>query len=348
MLFRLICSGGGLQPSAPLFLIPKIAEKCSFIINCRTGNKRDPIPQPKMQLPSLSPLCQKFVRWSASVGARLVPRHACTFDLKNCYSSLHMPHEAWGTFRVPSPLGVCDLWTLLFGCKMSPPICQRVVARHIGAAFAYMPPPLGLPGGYTPDFDHYLDDVLVVMENNCDWLRQCMRLVSAVMVSKGYKVSDKSVLEPTDFVKWLGKEVDLLALSIANAALVIAKLVACLVITWGSYVPHKTLMRIVGLIGWLGTLATCHLPFLGGACCALFWGRCEWLKMMPRLWLSLASAAFVACPPFRVPWLLISDWRYVKWIVDDVAEFWDASGFKRYRIGMFDPVGGGRALMCPR
>ena len=36
--------GGGLQPSAPIFLIPKTVEKCSFIINCKTGNKRDPVP----------------------------------------------------------------------------------------------------------------------------------------------------------------------------------------------------------------------------------------------------------------------------------------------------------------
>ena len=69
--------------------------------------------------------------------------------------------------------------------------------------------------------------------------------------------------------------------------------------------------------------------------------------MTPRLWLSLASAAFVACPPFCVLELLVSNWRYVKWISVDAAEFWDASGMKRYRIGMFDPVGGGRALMCP-
>ena len=103
------------------------------------------------------------------------------------------------------------------------------------------------------------------MENNRDWLRQCMRLVSAVMVSKGSQVSDKSVLEPTDFVKWLGKEVDLSALSIANATSVVAKLVACLVITWSSYVSHKTLMRMVGLIGWL---VTCR-SWGGGILCAV-------------------------------------------------------------------------------
>ena len=30
---------GGLQPSAPIFVIPKTQEKCSFIFNCKLGNK---------------------------------------------------------------------------------------------------------------------------------------------------------------------------------------------------------------------------------------------------------------------------------------------------------------------
>ena len=30
--------GFGLGPSAPIFLIPKSSEKCSFIVNCRRGN----------------------------------------------------------------------------------------------------------------------------------------------------------------------------------------------------------------------------------------------------------------------------------------------------------------------
>ena len=34
----------GSRPSAPVFVIPKSDVKCSFIMNCKEGNKRDPNP----------------------------------------------------------------------------------------------------------------------------------------------------------------------------------------------------------------------------------------------------------------------------------------------------------------
>ena len=94
-----------------------------------------------MQLPNMWSLRQKFVRRGSEPSGRNVPRHACTFDLRNCFTSLRLPPEAWGTFRVQSPQGVCDLRTLPFGWKLSPPICQEVVGRHLREAFALMPPP---------------------------------------------------------------------------------------------------------------------------------------------------------------------------------------------------------------
>ena len=145
--------GAGLHPSASTFLVPKSSEKCSFIVNCKSGNRRDPQPQPKMNLPNMWSLRQKFIRWSADPKARHVPRHACTFDIKNCFTSLCLPQQAWGTFRVQSPGGVCDLRTLPFGWKLSPPICQKVVARHLQESFKLMPPPPELPPDFVPDHD---------------------------------------------------------------------------------------------------------------------------------------------------------------------------------------------------
>ena len=107
---------------------------------------------------------------------------------------------------------------------------------------------------------HYLDDILMVMGDN----RSCMCLVSAAMHAKGYRVCDKSVLEPTTWVKWLGTKVDLEALTISNNVSIVTRLFACFVILWGRYVSAKDLMQVVGLIGWLGTPATGNLPFLGG------------------------------------------------------------------------------------
>ena len=97
-----------------------------------------------------------------------------------------------------------------------------------------------------------------------------MQLVSPAMQGTGYQVSEKSVLESANWVKWLGKEVHLDYLSVSNTQAIVIGLIACLIVTWGRYVSKKDIMRIVGLIGWLGTPATGHLPFLGGGLlCAL-------------------------------------------------------------------------------
>ena len=160
------------------------------------------------------------------------------------------------------------------------------------------------------------------------------------MRAKGYQVSDKSVLAPTTWVKRLGKEVDLDALSISNNISVITRIIACLVVLWGGYVSSKDFMRVVGLIGWLGTPARGHLPFLGGVYSALFLGRSDRLKVTPRLWISLVTAAMIVLPPFAVPPHLVTSWLCLKWVSVDAAEYSVARGCKRYRIGMYDPAGG--------
>ena len=119
-----------------------------------------------MCLPNMWTLCQKFVKWGSSVKGKHTPRHACTFDLRNYFSSLHLPYEAWGTFPVQSPQGVCDLRTLPFGWKLSPPLCQEVVAKHTKQAFDLMPQPPNLPVDLRLGCDHYLDNLLVVVEDN--------------------------------------------------------------------------------------------------------------------------------------------------------------------------------------
>ena len=66
------------------------------------------------------------------------------------------------------------------------------------------------------EYDHYLDDVLVVREGPPQWLRDYMVWLVKFMQAEGYLVSPKSVLEPGRVVKWLGKEVDLVNFSVAN------------------------------------------------------------------------------------------------------------------------------------
>ena len=135
-----------------------------------------------------------------------------------------------------------------------------------------MPPPPEQRDCYKPNYEHHLDDALVVVEDNAPWLQSCMAMVSRVMQAKGYQVLDKSILAPTTWVKWSGKEVDLDSMSISNSISVVTRIIACLTVLWGECVSAKDLMRVIDLIGWLGTPAKGHLPFLGGVSCALFWG----------------------------------------------------------------------------
>ena len=66
-----------------------------------------------------------------------------------------------------------DLRSLPFGWKLSPPLCQAVVGNHVRRAFDIMTS--GMPGAEVVEYDHYLDDVLVVKEGPPQWLRDCMQ-----------------------------------------------------------------------------------------------------------------------------------------------------------------------------
>ena len=51
----------GSLPSTLVFVIPKSDIKCSFIMNCKEGNKRDPNPQPSMRLPNMWSLRKRLL-----------------------------------------------------------------------------------------------------------------------------------------------------------------------------------------------------------------------------------------------------------------------------------------------
>ena len=156
------------------------------------------------------------------------------------------------------------------------------------------------------------------------------------MTAQGCKVSDKSVLELATFVNWLGTEVDLDCLSMSNSITIWTRLVACLIVHRNKYVPVKGLARIVGFIGWMGTPATGHIPFFwGGVYRGLFRSRSELVNFTPppHLWISLASAALIASPPFGVPIGLVSSWLTLKWMAVDAVAFTLSSGATRYRVG---------------
>ena len=217
--------GWGSKASAPPFVIPKSDVKCSFIMNCKEGNKRDPNPQPSMRLPNMWSLRRRLLFWK---GSRHLNIYACTFDLSNCFTSLRLPPHAWGTFWVQGAgADMFDLRSLPFGWKLSPPICQSVVGAHVRQAFDILVSTMGSPD--VVEYDHYLDDVPVVREGPPNWLCDCMIWLAKFMQAEGYLVSPKSVLEPGRVVKWLGKAVDLVNFTIDNLLGLQVRIVAYLV-----------------------------------------------------------------------------------------------------------------------
>ena len=185
--------GSGLKPSAPIFVIPKTDEKCSFIFNCKLGNKAYDGPNPPMKLPNL--LCEKFLSWSVQRRARQRDRYLVKLDLTNCYPSLKLPMKAWGSFRVQGSEGVSDLRSLPFGWRFSPPICQETVTAVLQRVLRRMPLPQGYESWDDVDYDHYLDDLLFV-ETDREWLEACGPLLARYLQIEGFIISQKSVLGP--------------------------------------------------------------------------------------------------------------------------------------------------------
>ena len=103
----------------------------------------------------------------------------------------------------------------------------------------------------------------------------------------GTHVSPKSVLEPGKVVKWLGKEVELVSFSIANLLGLQVRIIAYLIKIFDSRVSVKDLQRVMGLINWMATRATGHLPFLGGG--GILCGG--WVT----LWLVTCDTRYVDC-----------------------------------------------------
>ena len=88
--------------------------------------------------------------------------------------------------------------------------------------------------------------------------------------SRGVPCFSKSVLEPWKVVKWLGKQVDLMHFSISNSLALQVRIIGYLIKIFDSLISVKDLPRVMGLINWMATPATGHLPFLGGGilCCS--------------------------------------------------------------------------------
>ena len=137
-----------------------------------------------MRLPNMWSLRRRLLAWKGSRGAHALNVFACTFDLSNCFTSLCLLPQAWGTFRVQGEgADLYDLCSLPFGWKSSPPLCQAVVGTHVRQVFDIITS--GMPAAKIVEYDHYLDDVLVVREGPPQWLRDCMQWLAKFMEVEG-------------------------------------------------------------------------------------------------------------------------------------------------------------------
>ena len=209
-------SGYGKPPSAPIFIIPKTAEKCSLMFNCQLGNKKFEGPNPPMKLPNLYTLKRKFLSWRVQPQSGACAQFLVKLDLTNCYPSLLLPSKVWGTFRSQGLVGVDDLRLLPFGWRFSPAVCQEVVVEILDRLLRMLPLPAGYSSWEEVDFDHHLDDLLFVEEDR-EWLECCGPLLARYLTTEGFVVSQKSVLSPVVSSDWLRKRSDLGQLRISNS-----------------------------------------------------------------------------------------------------------------------------------
>ena len=113
-----------------------------------------------------------------------------------------------------------------------------------------------------------------------------MGWVMAVLIAAGIVISAKSMLEPGSRAKWFGKVVDVQQLTIQNDMLLLAKVLAALINGWELTV-HTAILR---LLNWVATPKKGHLPFLAGINSMLSYYRSAYIRVTPRLWISLVQA----------------------------------------------------------
>ena len=125
------------------------------------------------------------------------------------------------------------------------------------------------------------------------------------------------------------------------------KVFAALINVHGRVVRTKTVVRILGLIGWLAAPKKGHLPFLAGVWTAVSYNKSDYITIIGNFWRSLVSAALIAMPDFAPPRVVASTWMCVKWISVDTVEYVTVTGHVRYRVGICTPHHG-RVFECPR
>lgn len=118
-------------------------------------------------------------------------------DLANAFWSLKLPQEFRSSLHLKFEGRHVAIFRVSFGWKYSPILCQRVLAYFLAS----------LPSGGRLVL-HYLDEFMVLGRERGS-VREVTMEWAQVLEDKGFIVSAKSALEPTQQLKWLGKDFDL-------------------------------------------------------------------------------------------------------------------------------------------
>ena len=192
-------------------------------------------------------------------------------DLRNCYWSVHLPPAMAGAVRVAAAGTTYALVRVAFGWHQAPGLVQHLIAVLLSK----------LPDTQVVIIQ-YLDDILFVGRDRL-LTTQVARDTAAHLSRKGLLVSPKSVLDATQSLTWMGKQLSLDRPRVAHKPEGLADILGRWVAFSLFHYTPKPLQRLLGHIGWLARPGFSAGCFLTGA----------------RAWLRLGPPS-AHCVPFAV------------------------------------------------
>ena len=212
------------------------------------------------------------LRASQDCCARCGGGRGAKIDLSNCYWSVHLPPAMAGAVRVAAAGTKYALVRVPFGWHQALGVVQHLIAAVLSE---------------LPDTQvvvvQFLDDILFVGRDSQVTTRVA-RDTAAHLARKGFLVSPKSVLDTTQSLTWMGKQLCLNRSRVAHKPEGLADIVGRWVTFSLGHYTRKPLQRLLGRIGWLvrpGFSAGCFLA-----------GARAWLCMGPS---SARCMPFVVC-----------------------------------------------------
>ena len=238
-----------LSPNARALVKYKSLAECELIIDMQAFNHACSFKARPFRLPSLEGIAGllRSVQGGAW-GAKI--------DLSNCYWSVHLPPAMVGAVRVAGQWPSGTTYALVrvpFSWHQALGLVQHLIAAVLSE---------------LPDTQvvivQYLDDILFVGRDRQVTTRVA-RDTAAQLARKGFLVSPKSVLDATQSLTWMGKQLSLNRSRVAHKPEGLADIVGRWVTFSLGHYTRKPLQRLLGRIGWLARPGFSAGCFLAGA-----------------------------------------------------------------------------------